>query len=408
VSVSTSKKPIRQRRWTQAEIARVKQQVKIELDGPTHDQNSAKRLRKALDHIAALADQHAPLAHLRRYVYVMSALVHHERHGGLSKSQIMRLGELAESLLKVQGIGRGRGKSASLYGELHLILSQIYRQSGRQWEATWEQEISHDLVKRQSSSDHAFALYACGMRSLRLGHVSLALQQLEHAEELGLAAPVKGRILFEKARAWRIAGDLTQALACVSDSSRSIPPDDRAHIELEWELLCCKIQMDHDLKPMLTAIRRGMPHHQASFVVEAKLWSMCVPEKRWRQKLPKLHSLTYRSGLPTQGLGFFVKCVQTLEACYDVSAPLTARVKRLGQVLGQLNQLLRVDQELLVWAASTRWLRRVQATNFAALTLAEYQSLSWRLSQGKHQDCLGLVGENTGNIDYHDDLDQSA
>ena len=85
--------------WSLKNIQMVKDEVKEALDHRT-GQNSKKRLDAIMQGIRGLETSSDPKGLLYLYVYIMSALVHQSRFGGLSSKQIRKLKELAFTILK--------------------------------------------------------------------------------------------------------------------------------------------------------------------------------------------------------------------------------------------------------------------------------------------------------------------
>src|SRR5262249_46003728 len=134
--------PMAARTWTQKLVTACQSEVRAELVQIQESKGVHARLQAALRAIADLDADDTGQGRLRRYVYVMSALVHHERHGGLTPAQINRLVDLGYAILQAQGVVLGSKHLGSLYGDLHLIKSQILRLEGASWPAAWEQEMA--------------------------------------------------------------------------------------------------------------------------------------------------------------------------------------------------------------------------------------------------------------------------
>src|SRR5690606_16560517 len=98
------------------------------------------RLHVALGIVRELEDDATSIGGLRRYIAIIYALVYHERSGGLSEKEVDGLVDLASALLRVHGIKPKKSKLASLFGDIHLIRSQILRNEGRPWDSAWEQQ----------------------------------------------------------------------------------------------------------------------------------------------------------------------------------------------------------------------------------------------------------------------------
>jgi hypothetical protein len=65
-------------------------------------------------------------------------------------------------------------------------------------------------------------------------------------------------------------------------------------------------------------------------------------------------------------------------------------VTRPSKIIDE-HEHLRLEGELLVMAATRRWLARVKCHSSAALLYTQYQQLSFALTPGRSLDALGVV-----------------
>src|SRR5262249_47925061 len=136
---------------------------------------------------------------------------------------------------------------------------------------------------------------------------------------------------------------------------------------------------------------KGGPMHEASYFLEASLWTKAVHHLRGMKGLGEIHTTFRAHGWDQRPLGAFYRSALVLQRCYDSKRSMTWRLSRLGEMLDRVDKLGTIDKEVLVWAAATRWLLRNKAFRFASLTLAEYVSTSLRLSSGRNDDALGCM-----------------
>jgi hypothetical protein len=144
---------------------------------------------------------------------------------------------------------------------------------------------------------------------------------------------------------------------------------------------------------MLRAIQPKGTHRHAGYMIEAFLWAKSVASRSDWTKMPSMRTLARYRDLEPANTGFFLEAARVIEDCYDDDASIELRLRRLGDVLTRVRELVTVDKELLVWAAATRWLARINFFPVAALALGEYEALSMRLSHWQHPDVLGIVSD---------------
>lgn len=381
-----------QNRWTRPQTLTIKKAVKAELDLVLENGTPKQRLALALKRVAELEDDASAEGQLRRFVYVISSLVHHAKDGGLSRSQVKKAKDLALTLLRANGVLPGSSRLDFLYGELHLVLSQIYRKLGLQWQAAWEHQQALHRSRRSAGPNSGFEALGMGNRALRLGHVALALGEFRRADAEELAPKDKEKVRLGIAKTLRLSGDFAEARAMLQTLARA-DLSEEARLECDWEGFCISATVDKNLAPMVAAVRRQGTHRQGIYVLEASLWTKAAEQREWQDQILTVKSMAKHQGLKPQRYGFFYAAARELEACYDLEIPLPIRIERLGDVLAQTSKLTTIDKELLVWGAAARFLARSHAVSHAALALSEYASLSLKLTGGRSADALGLCGD---------------
>lgn len=378
--------------WSKQQIEKQKAIIKTELGIILKTDGPKKRLHHILGQIRETKDASSPSEQLRCYIFIVSALIHHERYGGLSLSQVQKLAAVAHAILQVQGVQPIKSLLAYLYGEVHLAVSQVYRKEGVHWMAAWEQQMAAYLSGTPSEEEKAFQLLSTGIRALRLGLGPLAAGSLAVAKEkLSDRARVRGAIDY--VRSLRFGGDRVGAEKVASECLKwtFLSPEERQ--ELQWEILCGKLPSSGDIGPIIASVSRKGLHHQYVYVIEAFLWSRAVPTNQWIGRYPSVKSLAKDRNMIPPSRSLFYKCAVRLQKCYDYQVPFPVRLRQLGKMLPKIRQLVTIDQELLVWAATARWLTRSRCFALATLALNQYRNLSFGLSGGANSDALGVVSD---------------
>ncbi len=380
--------------WTQKEVLETKKSVKAELDPFNQPADRKKRLSLIFKNISELEDKEDAKSQLRLYIFIMSALVHHERFGGLSNQQIRNLSDIAFAILQTQGIEPAKSRLAFLYGELHLVLSQVSRKEGDHWAATWEQQLSFQLAGRAKKQEEAVNTLATAIRAMRLGFSNIAYNRYSKVEE----DREKDHPQFARARLGRIlclrlANQLEEADALSQDTLKNCQLTDSQKLELEWEAVCRQATSTLDFSNMFPLVKRGGSHYLPVYVVEAYFWTRTTASRKWLDRMPQIQTLARNRNLKPQKLEAFYDFAVILERCYDTDYPFVVRLRKLGDILRKTSQLISIDKELLVWAAAARWLSRNHSFDLASIALSQYQSISTRLSNGHCLDALGTVSD---------------
>ncbi len=346
--------------------------------------------------MAALEADLAPEAQLRRFLLLLALVGQHENDGSLSSGDLARLRDLGEAILKTQGIYAGSSRLSYLYGDLLLSFARIRHKEGRHWTFAWQTQMAQFLSKGEAGDTGSHALETAEA-ALRRGNLTTAIEALTVAETLGLEALHE----FERARlgrvkALRLTGrpDEAAGLHAETKLSRTVSP--ATNLALDWEGICRELQKTGDMARMIQATGRTGDHREALYILEATLWAKAVTSKQWLTRLPKAESIrkAFSDSLKKPSANALLyECVLQLERCYDNDIPLLKRLADLGDMLERVPKLYHIDHELLVWAASARWLIRYHQQAMADFAVAEYRALSLRMTDGTLADCLGVVAD---------------
>ena len=378
--------------WQRKIIDGQKRLVKAHLDGCTDPLHPKSRLRECQRQISALEAAEDSEAQLQRYIYIVSALVQHERVGGLSELQIKRYVKLAYAILRTQGVALDSPKLGFLYGELHWVLSQIRRREGAQWESAWEQQMAGYLSHQRSDSGKAAYSLALGLRSLRLGYTTFASEQLSRCLGKGLASSQEIRARLEAAKACRLLGEMDKAKSFAAPlEGMELRLAERK--ELRWEALCCEAQEKGQIEGLLESTRKGGLHFDYAYIMEVFLWTRAVKSRQWITRYPTVKQMGRGLKIRPKEYGFWFEAVSLIEQCYDSEIPFMLRLQKVGELLLRTDQFFSIDKEILFWATVCRWLYRNRSSGFGALVLNEYRAKCLKVSEGRTSDVLNVVSD---------------
>ncbi len=380
-------------RWQRRHYEGEKESIRLELAAKAAQSPRRAVLASILEQVNSLGEDGDSTQQLRRFLLIIFALTHQMNYGGLKEREIHRLSDLAIAILQTEGIQPGSSRLAHAYSELHVVLSQIYRKEGRQWQAAWELQLGYQFSGSLLPGGQAFQELAFANRSLRLGFGPRALSQFLAAENNNPDPATFERARLGRILALRLSGqfDLAEEIAVQSMADARIGA--RFQQELTWERACQQAQRQGHLDDLLPLVQKDGTHHQDSYLLEATLWAKAPARRHWLSAVPSTRSLHRRSEFQAQRFGFLYRACQQLDDCYDFAVPLPVRIRQLGAILRRVRQLVSVGPELLVLAASARWLHRARAEQLARLVLDEYAGLCLRLSGGATMDVLNLMGD---------------
>lgn len=162
---------------------------------------------------------------------------------------------------------------------------------------------------------------------------------------------------------------------------------------IPWVQSVQMLKADSNLRELSRLIRTDSYYKEPYYLMQFHLWAFAVKSKRWQNNLVRLASLKKRKKISIDGQKPIVKFLQVLEDCYDYERPLVNRLEKLGEVLGKAQNFDYIEEEMLAWAAATRFLWRSRAKQLAQVCLCEYQAICLRLSIGRTTDVFNLVSD---------------
>jgi hypothetical protein len=375
--------------WRKASIDQVKRACKLELDAVQQEQGATKKLEYILASIEHLAKSDEDDAMLKRFVLIISALLHHLNFGGLRNKQINELSDLAEAILKVAGIKPIKSQVSFLYGELHYVLGEIHLSNGEFMQGIWEHQLGSHLSTMTEQLNYTRQL-AMGIYALRLGNSQLGQHFLNRAEQQEESLIIRDKARVHLVRSRRLSGDINGSIElCKQYISQAC--DHSFRIEFEWEQICAGISKGDNPSSLISLCKRGRPHYQTSYLLECFLWLRSLPQTTYFGRIPKLTSLAQYKEIRFRDYPVLHGICQQIENAYDTSIPFSTRLTTMKKILAKIPSIRNIDKELLVWVSLSRWLYRNRYMDIAAITFQEYISLSQRLSSGRSQDVLGIA-----------------
>lgn len=384
--------PFKNAPWSKRLVTQIKTQVKQEADAA--GAGSERRRREfILLQIRELSTSTASEDLLRLFVFIVSALIQHaKRGGGLSPTQIKRLADMGADVLRAAGVKPRSSKLSFLHGELHLALSQIHFREGADWNSAWEQQVSAYLSGASPIGGRGFQSLAQAIRHYRLGNFGYAQQLFSQAEQDGLDDESRAFCRLNLGVLFRLKGDTETSHLAIAEAI-TLPMSEDLRKEYDWEQLKAGAMASGDWSALERAVRKGGSHHDYRYILEFFLYTRAVESRHWIGRYQRAIHIARDQTKDPKEHGFVNQCVITLEKCYDFKVPAFQRLKGLGVVLMRRKRLPSIDLELLVLACASRYLARTKALSLAMMPLLEYRALSLRITEGRHDDALGLVDD---------------
>jgi hypothetical protein len=388
--------------WDNPNFEKKKQEIKAELDAITDEKGFKARLCHIRDNIHRLDNDLSSNSQMERFIYVVSALIHQLKFGGLKAPEVSQLVTLGLGILKIQGIEISNSRLSHLYGELYSAKSQISFRNGEPLKSIFEQQLARYSSGRNQLGSEAYRIYSMAIRLLGLGLAVQALAHFEAAEALaqgdGADSGVALNARLSQIKCLRLMAKPQEArdrLDNTRENWRKVRNDTIEVLtqELAWEEYCLAAQVEGDLNPMLKAIKSS--HKRGVYILEAHLWVRAISDTFASKKLKPLEYYSRKKLIDLKSSGYCYKVLQAFEICYATNLPMSQRMHQLANVLLKVKRLAAIDKELLTWAAATRFFSRNKYLPLATVSYSEYQMTSGKLSGGESADIMGLFKNQT-------------
>jgi hypothetical protein len=349
-----------------------------------------ERLNWILNQISTLSMNASQNEALRIFSLVLFGLAEDHASLELTGPQIQNLSDVATGALMTLGVGPRSGSASKLFSYLFLALSKSQRLRGQHWRSLWDLQLAEELAIDVPERGTVVQSLAFGFRALRLGHAELAGQHfVEVANRSAGTDQILARLAYIKCL--RLSGNVETSSKAADELI--LAPELKAAVtqELEWEVLCRDVKRSGSLAAICDAVQRDASHFQATYFVEAVLWTYASSDRRWAKRLMKVRYLSKDKNFKPQQEGPAYQLARVIENCHDDSIDLLKRIDDLGKIVSELDQQLGVDRVLLGYAAAARWLSRTDCSKLASIAIAEYRGLSLKLSSGRDSDVLGIM-----------------
>jgi hypothetical protein len=378
--------------WTAKEVEINRKEISEVLTAIFHEGGARAKQDYCLEQIKKLTDLTESLEQMRCYLYIVFVLHHSQYYLGLTPTVVGQLLQHGFAILKVSGIGASRSKLSYLYGDLHLVSSQIQRKIGKNWLALWDFRNASRYYSNNPYRDDAFQCLAMALRTRRMGQFARAEKFYGQAFANTEDPMIKATCLLGIAKIKRLSDDCETAEEILG-AIESLTKDHEIMTEVKWELACIETRRRGSLSPLARLMRAKRPHYRAHYLLESHLWARCTANLEFSKSLTTVDSLRRSPNLGLKNLRHLLLGCRAIEDAYDTAYKFEQRMDFIGRVLEEKASFSCIGQELLFLAAAARWLSRNRDTVLAAIILEEYVALCRKLSSGKSNDVLGIMGD---------------
>ncbi len=320
---------------------------------------------------------------IEKYNYLMELLFLHEHFNLLSEKEVQTCFDMASTLIKLIGAYSKKNSMSFKYAELFHMRSKIENNAHDHWGSYWSSLLETYCLPQVEDGEQYLAL---GVRSMRLFQGELASKYYTISLKLGLPDQYRDYFEIQRIRCYYLTNQL-------SDAETAINREGVRHqrSELTWCKSIIEAIKFQDISFMKRLCSKGGDCYYWQNILVFYGWALSVKTRRWIADLVPVYSLRRRKNLEFNAHDMYFKAIGVLQECYDFERPFIQRLEKLGTILKDVTRYESEEQELLIWAAATRWLWRSRAREFAKACLCQYRQRSLNLSQGICDDILQVV-----------------
>jgi predicted unusual protein kinase regulating ubiquinone biosynthesis (AarF/ABC1/UbiB family) len=352
--------------------------------------------------IQVLADLEAARIHtevdaLETYFRILLVLDLNRNLLAIKERDRTKLLELGETCLGFCQIRPVTSHHSHLYERLYQAMAANSIHRGQVWESAVQSMLGGYLGRDARTSDES-TVWLRAQQAWMLGHLRTAKIALHTVLISEREDPAERRQAWRLLiRAYRLSGEPDHALLQARSYREEFAEDPQCQHELQWMQEIAALQKGADPKGLQEFLSQTPWAWESFDLCLSLLWLGASPGQEFRKETARWKTgQRKKSGAGLHEFGG--QLISTLDALHDQSTPLQQRFELLGKRLVTLQEPHDPEAALLFLACAIRWLNRIKQTAFAALLNDEYRAQSFRLSEGRSPDALGVLRDMTESL----------
>ncbi|WP_141735495.1 ABC1 kinase family protein [Oligoflexus tunisiensis] len=310
------------------------------------------------------------------------------------KVKLLELGETCLGFCQIRPV---TSHHSHLYERLYQAMAGNSIVRGDAWESAVQSMLGGYLGRDARTSEEPTA-WLRAQQAWMLGHLrttKIALHTVLIGEREDASDRRQAwRLLI---RAYRLSGEPDQALLQARSYLEEFADDPQCALEVEWIHQIAALQKGAEAKALHEFLGHTPWEWESFDLCLSLLWLGASPGHEFRKEAALWKTRQGKesaAGLHELGR----QLISTLDALHDQSSPLQQRFETLGKRLVALQAPHDPEAALLFLACAIRWLTRIKQTAFASLLNDEYRAQSFRLSDGRSPDALGVLRDMTESL----------
>lgn len=384
---------MRRKVFYRSNIDKKKQEIKSYLD--QNSDSPTARLDLIVQRLNILkSEEETSENRLSTFIYIMSALVHHQKFGGLTKPSINRFTEYAEAILISENIDAGLSRLSFLYVELYAVLSQINMNHGEHWPSAWKLMSAFHFQYKPSDKELAWKSLGLAIRFLRLGHCEKALEYYRKCDFQFGESHLSYQSKIGQMICLRFLGqyeEITQLQNLLYSQDDTLPKE--VDLDLKWEQTTSQIYQDGNPSPLFKLVnKRKDGHSNPSYQLEAYFWSK-IKRPLSQSPVSKPSTISRSQKMNRNAFKKLYQASTLLEKSLDTNYTLAQRLKYLGEMTEFSSEVRTLDRELLILAVTVVWLKSHGFKDMQEIAWQNYKSKCLQISSGRVGDLLQVEGQ---------------
>jgi hypothetical protein len=382
--------------WSKALVHQYENEIAEELVTFIEEQRIEDAVTFCFNQIFGKEQDHSELKLICYIIAALNMIAICPKRGHEYNQIAHKLEKYAKSLLEKNNVKSGKSKISFIHGQLKQAIANVHRTEGNGWSALWESSMGLYMSRGSANPFLPFQHLSFAMQAIDNGIPSRVLNLLGELKENLPHGLNLGNLMCLEVKALRLSGQHHKLVKVLSDLDQF--EIDKPHLQgiVDWEKAYSQAILNKDSGSMHKLLFRDKePTAPAYAYVKYAFWLRCQSSRELQQKTPKVAALKrWFKKLDQQNHSFkrHFKVLQGIEDSYDTTLPIEVRLRKVGTLMGYIENL-DAEFRLLALAAIARWLSHRQK-QMATIFHAEYTSLSLKMSDGYNRDVLNIFAQN--------------
>jgi hypothetical protein len=354
--------------------------VRETLSAISEDSFNAERLAFCAGKVVAFSVNQTPEEHIELYVWIIQALLHHSRIGGLKSAEVNRLHQLALQLLALYRVRPGTTKVGDFHADLAHVMSHVEYGCNRPWVSLWELNNAERHRDNDGNRNVSTEL-SVATRLFKIGSLDEAREIfVKHSEHEITSYQVRALLGLAKVDRWKGLGDESWRWIEQAQSVEFDVPADLV-LETEWEAILNRAIRSGNIEELYEVFSSKSRFYSEVYVLEANLWCLALNPHAVPRDKPTMLQLQNRRNLRLMTCPEVYDALKHFEACDDKERSFESRMEAAQSIFELSFAMAGTDAPPLSLVALAKWIKAHRLDSQLNLIVHRLKSLCHQRSQ---------------------------